>query len=328
MARGGLGAVLIAGGLAAAPRVGASAPPAAPAVELRWDAPPECPDRSRIDADLARFLAHGSRADVGPVVIDAKVRRVDSKLELALSVQSSAGAIDKTMRADDCKVLASAVALVVAVLLDPTAVVETVERERAAAVPPPVAVAPVAPAPEEPEPPPKKKRLSIQGVARPFVAGSYGPLPRFGVAVGGLVGVRIGPGRIEVHAIWEAPQRAQADDVDAGADLDLWAVGPRGCYAPRWRTLEVPVCAGAEIGSMRARGYGLSVSRRAHATWAAVTGGAALLWVPLRWIAVGGGVDAVVPLTRPSFVIDDVGQVHRPRPAGVRIHAGIEVRFP
>lgn len=331
MGRGGLGAILIAGGLAAAPRAAAAAP-ADPAIELRWEAPPDCPDRSKIDADLARFLAHGSRADDGPVVIDAKVRRTGDKLELALSVHSSAGAIDKTMRADDCKVLASAVALVVAVLLDPAAVVETVERERVAPPPPPVVVAPPAPAPApvEPAPPPPKERrkLSIQGVARPFVAGSYGPLPHFGVAVGGLLGVRIGPGRIEVHAIWEAPQTAHASGVDAGARLDLWAVGPRGCYAPRWRTLEVPVCAGAEIGSMRGDGIGLSVSRRARATWAAVTGGAALLWVPLRWIAVGGGVDGVVALTRPSFVIDDVGTVHRPRPAGVRIHAGIEVRFP
>jgi hypothetical protein len=305
-----------------------AAPPPAPAIELRWEAPPECPDRSKIDADLARFLAHGTRGEDGPVVIVAKVRRDGSKLELQLAVQSSAGAIEKTMRADDCKVLASAVALVVAVLLDPAAVVETVERERAPPPPAPVVVPPTAPV--EPTPPPESQRrkLEIQGVARPFVAGSYGPLPRFGVAIGGLLGVRIGPGRIEVHAIWEIPQRVHASGTDAGAELDLWAVGPRGCYAPRWKTLEVPVCVGAEIGSMRADGFGLSVNRRARATWATATGGAALLWVPLRWVAVGGGVDAVVALTRPSFVVDDVGTLHRPRAAGVRIHAGIELRFP
>jgi hypothetical protein len=88
------------------------------------------------------------------------------------------------------------------------------------------------------------------------------------------------------------------------------------------------VCGGGEIGQIRGEGFGVSVARRARATWAAVTAGAALLWVPLRWLAVGGGVDGVVALTRPSFVVDDVGRVHRPRPAGVRIHAGLEVRFP
>ena len=309
-----------------------AAAPAGPAVELVWDAPAGCPDRSKIDADLARFLAHGAQHDDAPVVIDARVTKDGEKFVLTLGVRASAGTIEKTMRADDCKVLASAVALVVAVLLDPTAVVETVERERVA--PPPVGsppiVTPRAPTPK-PKPTPKptpESRLDVQGLVRPFVAGSFGPLPRFGVATGGILGVRIGRARIEALAIWDAPQRARASGVDAGARLDLWAVGPRGCFAPRWRTLEVPVCAGGEIGRIRGRGYGLSVSRRARATWAAFTAGAALLWVPLRWIAVGGGVDGVVALTRPSFVIDDIGRVHRPRPAGMRIHAGLELRFP
>ena len=57
--------------------------------------------------------------------------------------------------------------------------------------------------------------------SRPFVAGSFGPLPRFGVATGGLAGVRVGRARIEALAIWEAPQRAhdqasgRSDAVDA-----------------------------------------------------------------------------------------------------------------
>jgi hypothetical protein len=308
----------------------AAAAPAEPVVELRWAAPPGCPDRSKIDADLARFLAHGAQRDDAPVVIDARVTKDDEKFVLALSVRASAGAIEKTMRADDCKVLASAVALVVAVLLDPTAVVETVERERVAPVPVEPAAEPPKREPRtEPKPKPKPKpKLEVQGLIRPLVAGSFGPLPRFGVAAGGIVGVRLGRARIEAHAIWDAPQRARASGVDAGARLDLWALGPRGCFAPRWRTLEVPVCAGGEIGRVRGRGFGLSVSRSARATWAAFTAGATLLWVPLRWIAVGGGVDAVVALTRPSFVIDDIGRVHRPRPAGVRIHAGLELRFP
>jgi hypothetical protein len=306
-----------------------AAAPGGPDVELRWEAPPGCPDRSKIDADLARFLAHGAQRDPTPVEIDARVEKSGEKFVLTLAVRASAGAIEKTMRADDCKVLASAVALVVAVLLDPTAVVETVERERVAPPPPPVEPKP-APAPKrEPTPKPKPRpRLEVQGLVRPFAAGSFGPLPRFGVATGGLLGVRIGRARIEAHAIWDAPQRARASGTDAGARLDLWALGPRGCFAPRWRTLEVPVCLGGEIGRMRGRGFGLSVSRSARATWAAFTAGATLLWVPLRWIAVGGGVDAVVALTRPSFVIDDIGRVHRPRPAGVRIHAGLELRFP
>jgi hypothetical protein len=313
-------------GLAGAPRFAAAAPEGSPAIELRWDAPAPCPDRSRIDADLDRFLADGARRDDAPVVIDARVTRDGEKFVLALQVKAPSGAIDKTMRADDCRVLASAVALVVAVLLDPTAVVETVERERAAVpvVPPPVPE----PAKPEPKPRPPKRKFEVQGLLRPFVAGSFGPLPRFGVATGGIAGVRIGRARVEVHAIWEAPQQADAPGVDAGATFDLWAVGPRGCFAPRWRTLEVPVCGGGEIGQIRGRGSGLSVARSAHATWAALTAGATLLWVPLRWIAVGGGVDGVVALTRPSFVVDDVGLVHRPRPAGVRIHAGLEVRFP
>jgi len=296
-----------------------------PRIELRWSAPPSCPDAERIHDQVARFLADGADRAGMTVTIDARVRADGDRFALELSVDSSAGAIDKSMTADDCQTLASAVALLVAVLLDPTAVVETVEREREPAV------APTPPPAREPPPPtaePKRRRFEVQGLVRPFVLGSFGPLPRFGVAAGGLVGVRIGRARVEVHALYDVPQRSSADGVDAGARFDLWAVGPRGCFAPRWRTLEVPICGGGEVGRIRAQGYGLSVRRSPSATWAALTAGAALLWVPLRWLAVGGGADAVVALARPSFVIDDLGRIHRPRPAGVRIHAGLELRFP
>ena len=218
-----------------------AAAPGGPDVQLSWDAPPGCPDRAKIDADLARFLAHGAQRDDTPVVIDARVTRDGDKFVLALDVRASAGAIEKTMRADDCKVLASAVALVVAVLLDPTAVVETVERERVAPTPPPPVEPTPAPVPAKPPPSAEPRRkLDVQGLVRPFVAGSFGPLPRFGVATGGILGVRIGRARIEAHAIWDAPQRARATGIDAGARLDLWALGPRGCFAPDWRTMPMP----------------------------------------------------------------------------------------
>jgi hypothetical protein len=305
--------------------LGFAAPDEAP-VELQWRAPDECPPSANVRDQITRFVADGApTGTVDRVKVDAVIVKSGDRYVLELDLQLPTGALHKRIEADKCEVLASATALVMAVMLDPTAVVETVDRPTAAPQPPPVVAAPK----PSPPPPPKKKERRARGIVRVLAAGSFGALPGFGGAFGGSIGARIGRARVEATAFGELPQRErQPQQRRAGADLDLWTVGARGCFAPAVKRVDFPLCAGVEGGQMRARGFGLQLPRRAAAPWLAFPVGAAVMWAPVPAFAFGGGVDGWVAATQPAFEIEDLGPVHTARRAGVRIHAGVEVRFP
>lgn len=296
-------------------------------VELQWRAPAECPPSANVREQISRFVADGATTGtVDRVKVDATIVRTGDRYVLELDLQLPTGALHKRIEADKCEVLASATALVMAVMLDPTAVVETVDR------PVQEPLAPVAAPPPKPTPPPPAPRRParrVQGIVRVLAAGTFGVLPRFGGGFGGSIGARIGRARVEATAFGELPQDAtQSQQRDAGARIDLWTVGARGCFAPAVKRVDFPLCAGVEGGQMRARGFGLQLARRAAAPWLAFPVGAAVMWAPVPRFAFGGGVDGFVAATQPAFEIEDLGRVHTANRGGVRIHAGVEVRFP
>jgi len=302
-------------------------------VELEWRAPQECPAGASVRDQITKFVADGAQTGtLDRVKVDAVIVRSGDHYVLELDLQLPTGALHKRIEADECAVLASATALVMAVMLDPTAVVETVERPAEPTLVP-VVVAPVpmptpTPTPTPTSPLPARPRR-VQGLVRVLAAGSFGALPQFGGAFGGSIGARIGRARIEATAFGELPQRrTQAQQRDAGAQLDLWTVGARGCFAPAVKSVDFPLCAGIEGGQMRARGFGLQLRRRAAAPWLAFPFGAAVMWAPVPVFAFGGGIDGWIAATQPAFEIEDLGLLHTARRAGVRIHAGVEVRFP
>ncbi|HWB80635.1 MAG TPA: hypothetical protein VG755_36985 [Nannocystaceae bacterium] len=297
-------------------------------VALQWRAPEGCPDGVRVRDEIRRFVATGAQTGtLDRVDADARVVREGDRYVLELELKLPGGAMHKRIEADKCEVLASAAALVMAVMLDPKAVVETVEEAK---VEPPTPEPPpkVEPKPVTPPPPVDRKRR-VQALMRIFGMGSFGAMPRFGGALGGSLGARIGRARVEVVALGEIPQRKLNDtERSAGARIDLWTLGVRGCFAPNVNRVEFPLCAGVEAGQLRARGFGLSVARSTAAPWLAFPFGAMVMWAPVPRFAFGGGVDAWVAATRPTFEIDDLGPIHRTQRAGVRIHASVELRLP
>jgi hypothetical protein len=297
-------------------------------VALQWRAPEGCPDGGRVRDEIRRFVATGAQTGtVDRVDVDAKVVREGDRYVLELDLKLPTGALHKRIEADKCEVLASAAALVMAVMLDPTAVVETVDAPREPTPPQAPVTKPIEPTPPVPPPPPPKRR--VQGLVRIFGVGSYGAMPRFGGALGGSIGARIGRARVEAVAFGEFPQRRHHEvETQAGARIDLWTLGARGCFAPNIKRVDFPLCAGIEAGQMRARGFGLATTRNAIAPWLAFPFGAMVMWAPVPRFAFGGGVDAWVAATRPTFDIEGLGVIHQSQRAGVRIHAGFEVRFP
>ena len=78
---------------------------------------------------------------------------------------------------------------------------------------------------------------------------------------------------------------------------------------------------------MRARGFGAASNYDASAAWMAATGGVLLRLPVTSWLALRADADAIVPLSRPTFVVEGDGAVHRPASLGARGAIGAELLF-
>jgi hypothetical protein len=160
-----------------------------------------------------------------------------------------------------------------------------------------------------------RTRVSI----RTSGAGESGTLPR--AAAGLEVALSAWRARHGVElsgAFW--PERAGRADGGPGARVGLWTAGARGCRA----VAVLALCAGGELGRMVGRGMDLPGERAGAATWGALTGS---VWVrrALGPAALVGGVEGLVPVSRPRFELDDETLLYRPDPVAGRVMLGVEL---
>lgn len=154
-------------------------------------------------------------------------------------------------------------------------------------------------------------------------------LPAATATFGGALALRTRQARVEVRGRWAMPQRTfDAEHPNAGVRVDLWTLGASGCYAPRWRRLEFPICAGLEFGAMRGRGFGVTQPRQARTLYAAAPVDANLVWAPIPRVGLLVGVGASPTLVRPSYGLEAAGPLFRAGPLALRVVVGVEVRFP
>jgi hypothetical protein len=311
-------------GLAAALTLGSApteATAAAEALALRWHAPAGCPTEAQA-RDLVGRLLPGPGARVRTTVtIDAVLGGYAGTVELPTGTTPTM----RSLQAEDCVVLARAMAVVIAVSLDPVAVAEAAQ---ASAVPEPVAspvpdgsALPRVPA-DEPSPEPSPRRMGSSGDAfaepRPTRRDLEGGA-RLGAGVGGFlfpaagVGLSLAPfvgtSRLHVRAVAQywAPQRIAFDPArDAQGELQLLTGGLRVCPQLGGARVRFPVCAGADAGAILGRGTGrdLAILRSARSPWVgAVLEPGVVVGVTSRvslWLALEG----VVSLYRPRFVVE------------------------
>lgn len=299
---------------------------------IEWRAPDECPDDAAVEARIGAMLG------TTEVVTEPAVADVDGELgsytvELATDIDGARQA--RTLRAPDCAVLAEAVAVVVAVALDPVAVVETELASDAQRVPVDV------PSPSEPRrefgltpAPSTVARTSAPARRRKWsfgsrVAGGYG----LGTAPGGtgLVGLALyaetGRARLEIEGRYWAPRRIR--EGDAGARVQLGTVGVAGCLQLGGPIVTAPVCIGLEAGALRARGVGLPDSRVVNFPWLAPLARAALqVRVHARvrlWLALEGAVLALRPGLQQGFV--EPRPLWEAPPVSARVMLGLDARW-
>lgn len=345
-----LAASLTAWVLAGPPSVDAD-----PSASLVWEAPAECPDieqvRQRIDG-LAPGMLEQARGR-----IEARIERVDERFEATIHIQNQAGESSRQFAGSECKLVADAAALVIAVTLAP---IETAshlashapaapptqvpsEREEAAPIPsepskqigaPTLERAPAPSddddgssfaltlAPRDEAPPSSRVRVALRASG----GAAYGPTNTAYGSIGGALALFAPGWRVELAGSWSIPREVRRADV--GGTFTGWAITTKGCYVPSWRRLEFPLCPGVELGQVQGRGLDeLPLVQDASYLWVALGLGQGLWFALHERFALGVEARMAVPLRRGAFVVDD-RQVQRMVAVAITGLAGVELRLP
>lgn len=300
-------------------------------VELEWIATPECPSGSYVVGEVGRVLGSASgpqktvraRADV--------VREEGGPWRIVLVTQTEGASGRRTFAAETCQALADATALILAMTVNPAMTAPPSEPGPPPA-PPPLVPAPIpADARREPEPGPPTTWIRFSASAS--LAGDTGTLPA--ASVGPQLALAWLPGRFraEIALAYATPQRGSGAGGRAeGADFDLWTAGARVGVAWPIGAFQLGPLAGADVESLGAAGFGGTASFQQDAVFIAIGGGLRASWSPLPRLAVRLVGQAMVPLSRPSFVIVDPAPVpaelvHQPAAVAGRATFGVEWQF-
>lgn len=305
-------------------------------LHLGWTAPSECPSREEVLARTARLLGRDPDTMLErPFSIDAAVERLPDdawRLQLTLGDQSPL----RTVTATSCDELGDAAALLIALSIDPNL------DPSAAATAPPVAAATQpapAPPPQQPAPatapaavaPPRPEPAAPASVPLQLRLGAAlslwtGRLP--GVAPGALARVSVARRRLSlsVDVGFFPPRHAGIAGSEAGGELWLASVGPKLGYALAAGAASIVPQVGLEAQWLRGTGAGIEHPSSAQALLLSAEAGArASLVLSSRWNAFAEGAVSVLAW-RPRFVLDRVGEVHRPDRSGLRFGLGAEWR--
>ncbi len=325
---------------------------ASPSVALQWNAPAECPGAAQVIAEVDRVLGPTASRPAKPIEAVASVLRDDQGIwRVHLETSGEGPTRVRELKGASCAAIADATALILALMIDPTASPPApvpVPVPVLVPVPVPVLAAPTASA--SPAPPPRapegagrqgqgqsappRGSLAIAPPLRPelrlfaWAGAEAGSLPVVAPAFGGTVELVLGPQRIELGAAYRPRQDGTIPGrSSAGGHVDLFTGSLGTCRALLARPVEIAPCVALEIGRLHAKGFGVLDPREGSALWTAFTAGGAFAWSPVAHLALGVRLDAAVPFVRPQFVLVDVGPVHKPSSVAGRASAGVEVRF-
>lgn len=310
----------------------ASRADAADLLRLSWDAPSGCPSGETVRSAAVR----NAPASAIPLEADAVVSHHD-RWTVTLKTRRPDASGERTLEAASCTALADATALILALALVPPgeeAVVGSPDPP-----PPPTATAtasaaatPASPSEDRPRssPPTSSPKtndgppaLAIGG----FAATDAATLPGAALGGGALLAWTPGALRIEALASAFAGQSRTVDQSTAGARFSMSSIAAGACYTVMKTAIELAPCAGGSMHWVSAKGFGATANYDASARWTAIDAGL-LARAPLTsWLALRGRVDGLVPLSRPTFEVENEGVVHKPPPFGIRAALGVELNF-
>lgn len=308
-------------------------------VDVEWHGDPTCPSPHDFNHDLEVHLRGGAYETTVHALVD--VAQIGESWTLTLTLTTPDGASTRELTGASCTAVSTAAAFITALVVDPALLSRP--PDQVPEPPPPAAQPepPPQPRPQQAPPPPltplrrpppplepAPERRDIRGFVR--LAGgleAFG-MPGVGPTLLPALGVIGRRWRAEATGLYRAPTPSTPREGITG-EFRLWTLGLRGCGALTPRRLEIPLCAGLELGRAigDASGPSLSKSERARLTWTAITLGPALAWAPRPWLALWAGVDLAVPLFDGRFAVAGLGELHDIAPVSLRGALGLEFRL-
>ena len=325
---------------------------------LRWDAPPPCPSRSELETAIAANLGRALDArDAGALTARAAAHRLaDGRWQLSLTIEPrDAPPVARTVLAEQCGLLAEAAALLIAVAIDPElaggaprqAMISPTSRDpigvplaASAELQPTTEVKPTTdtspttgPLPARPRPSPpastRPQRWPMRAVISAAAVLDVGALPSPAPGLQVRVGLLARRLRAEVGVVHLFERPARIAGVDGGGDLRLTAAQLQACPRFARARLELPVCAGLELGAMHGEGVGLPGATTDRVVWLAFIADGRVLWAPVPRFAFGVQLGLAAPLLAARFRVNGLaGDLHRAAPVSLRGALAIELRFP
>lgn len=303
-----------------------------------WSGPAECPAQQDVRRAIEDALGHPlDAADAGParVRLRATVTRAEpDSFLLVLETTGADGTGRRELAGPSCPELADAAAVIAALAFESGASqpATTPSRDALGAAPPRASAPPPPPAPPplpaESLTPSPAPLIDREGPPHPELrlsaAADTGTLPHPAAGVG--VGASFGSGwlRVDAAATLFFDRRATlGQSPTAGADLRLVEASVGACHAlpivAHWTTR---LCATLHAGLLHADAFGAPGAHAADSPWAAASADGALWWSSAGPVSFFVAVGALVPLTRPHFVLGDGREVHRPEAASARLSLG------
>lgn len=310
--------------------MGAGATASASELRFSWTAPNDCPSSAAVASRVAR--SDKANAKDEPLDAEGTVERKDDRFRLTLRTKRGDTRGERTLEASTCEGLADATAVVLAVAIAPpddspdTPAPTVVKTEAPKATIDPAAGRDA----DRPATAPESRDVlrDHELALGAALTTDTGSLPA--TAAGATISVAWTPGRFRLEGIGAlyGSQTRTTENGAAGADLSLLVFGGRACWAALTQPIEIGPCLGGSAAILSANGFGAKEENfDTGGRWATASAGAQIRFPIASWLALRGGVDALAAVTRPRFVVEGEGAVHRPSALGLRAQLGAELLF-
>jgi hypothetical protein len=232
-----------------------------------------------------------------------------------LTTQHAGQTGHRSIEAPSCKAAADAIALIIALLIDPDAVAANAKT-----------AAPQAPSVPEP---PKRNKRELEFLIGIHAQGRTGTLPGPDVGLG--LGIGLASARWRTDLRWSyGLRRDQVASLPSGASgrFNIATGSLTECFNLGHMGWGFGPCAALEAGGVSVKGFGATAGFSRHALWLAVGGGAFLSHTMGQHLRVLVEMDVVAPTYRPDYVVQDVpGVVFRAPAVGGRALADVSWNF-
>ena len=334
------------------------APAAQPALRMTWES--DDPACSGDDVSVRALQMVTPGVTPRPLVATVQVRREGREWLVRLQTESGDQSGHRVLRAESCKNIQNAIALLLAMAMESKGDILPPEppAPAPAAAPPPVVVAPAEPVSPPPLAPPapdvRDDRPPTDDGASTSALGWFlrvdgkaadGLKPGLGLGVGISAGARIGDFDVGVGAAHWPATRKRDRDRDALIDIRRQSLGLNVCWNA-WRAggLVLAPCLAPEVVVFQFESRGLrspsedddvpprpSLTTRVDLRYELLGGGLSVLASPgLTWerpqpfeISL---TDGVLPTDGPSDPLP-TEEIYRTRGLGLRLEIGVDARF-